>query len=287
MFDFFLNNAYIEKFKLGYFILISDITIGHYFPGESFIHKLDPRTKLISLFLLMSGLLFAYHYVSLVCYFVLTVVLLYVSKLPPRLVLGNLKPFIWLLVLTLLIHVFSTPGTPFYSLPFFHLTITGEGIRLGLVFSMRLALLVVFAALLTLTASPIEITDALEKLLSPLKRLGVPVHELVMMLTLSLRFIPTLLQEAIQLKNAQVSRGARFDGNLIQRARSAIPLVLPLFISAFRRADDLALAMDSRCYAGGSQRTSLKRLKYNQSDYAVLLGSLITVIGLFCLERSL
>lgn len=287
LFDFIFTINYIKMFKLGHFILFSDITIGQYFPGESFIHRLDPRTKLISLMLFMTGLLFAYHFLSLAIYFVLIIVMLFGSQLPPRLVLGNLKPFFWLFILTLLIHIWNTPGTVVFSCSALHLNASIEGIRLGLIFGIRLALLVLFAAFLTLTASPIEITDALEKMLSPLKRLGVPVHELVMMLTLSLRFIPTLLEEAEQLKNAQVSRGARFGGNLLQRLKSTIPLVLPLFISAFRRADDLALAMDSRCYGSGARRSSYKILRYAKTDYMVLSASLITVIFLFFLERSL
>jgi energy-coupling factor transport system permease protein len=135
---------------------------------------------------------------------------------------------------------------------------------------VRLVLLIILAALLTLTTSPIELTDALEKMFGPLKKLKVPTHEIVMMLTLSLRFIPTLLEEAQRLKNAQVSRGASFDGHLIQRIKSIVPLILPLFISAFRRADDLALAMDSRCYTGGEGRSSFRRLKFATADYAVL-----------------
>jgi energy-coupling factor transport system permease protein len=152
---------------------------------------------------------------------------------------------------------------------------------LGLIYSVRLVLLIILAALLTLTTSPIELTDALEKMLGPLKRFKVPTHEIVMMLTLSLRFIPTLLEEALRLKNAQMSRGATFDGNLVQRIKSVVPLILPLFISAFRRADDLALAMDSRCYTGGDGRSSFRKLKFKTADYFVLIFMSAVLVLLF------
>lgn len=258
---------------------LTDISLGQYFPGDSFIHRLDPRTKLIAIFCFMTALLVSFEPIVLGGFAVLLIVIIAGSRLPVALVLKNIRPFIWLFLLTVLVHLFWTQGRVLYTVPLLNLDITKEGLTLGLVYSVRLVLLIILAALLTLTTSPIELTDALEKMLGPLKRFKVPTHEIVMMLTLSLRFIPTLLEEALRLKNAQMSRGATFDGNLVQRIKSVVPLILPLFISAFRRADDLALAMDSRCYTGGEGRSSFKKLKFKMADYGVLVF-LFTVLTL-------
>lgn len=250
--------------------MLNDITLGQYFPCDSFIHRLDPRTKIIALFFLMSGLLITFEPYVLLGFVVVILLALAVSHLPLTVVLRNIRPFIWLFLLTILVHLFWTRGSVFARLPVFGLSLTWEGLELGLVYSLRLALLIVLAAMLTLSTSPIELTDALEKMLAPLKRLKAPTHEIVMMLTLALRFIPTLLEEAQRLKNAQSSRGASFEGNIVKRIKSIVPLVVPLFIAAFRRADDLAAAMDSRCYTGGDGRTSFKRLQFRGADYVVL-----------------
>lgn len=249
---------------------LNDITLGQYFPGSSMVHRLDPRTKLIALMLLMTSLLASSLWSVMLIFMVVTAIAIVWSTIPMSLILKNLRPFIWLFGITIMVHLFWTPGRIAIILPVLGATITHEGLQNGLVYSVRLALLVLFAALLTLSTSPIELTDALEKLFSPLKRFKVPTHEIVMMLTLSLRFIPTLLEEAQRIKNAQISRGATFEGNLVKRMRSVVPLILPLFVSAFRRADELALAMDSRCYNGGNGRTSFKRLQFQRADYIVL-----------------
>ncbi len=255
--------------------LFNDITLGHYYAGDSIVHRLDPRTKLIALLVMMTSLLVSFHAALLLVFAVLSLVLVFISRLPFLMVFRNLRPFFWLFLLTLVIHMFWTPGQRWFSVPWTGWTVTLEGVRMGLIYSLRLALLIVYAAMLTLTTSPIELTDALEKLLNPLKKFKVPAHEIVMMLTLSLRFIPTLMEEAERIKKAQLSRGATFEGNLIQRLRNVIPLVLPLFVSAFRRADELALAMDSRCYAGGEGRTSYTRLSFTPTDYVVLMGAAV------------
>lgn len=249
---------------------LTDISLGQYYPGDSFVHRLDPRTKLIAIFCFMTALLVSFKPIVLIGFAVLLIIIIAGSRLPIALVLKNIRPFIWLFLLTVLVHLFLTQGHVIYTVPIFKFEITREGLSLGLIYSVRLILLIIVAALLTLTTSPIELTDALEKMFGPLKRFRVPTHEIVMMLTLSLRFIPTLLEEALRLKNAQMSRGATFDGSLIQRLKSIIPLILPLFISAFRRADDLALAMDSRCYTGGEGRTSFRKLEFKTADYIVL-----------------
>ncbi len=256
--------------------MLNDITLGQYYPSDSFIHRLDPRTTIISLFFLMSGLLVSFEPIVLLGFVLVILLALVFSRLPLALVFKNIRPFIWLFLLTVLVHLFWTRGHVIARTPILGLAVTREGLHLGLVYSLRLALLIILAAMLTLSTSPIELTDALEKLLAPLKRLKAPTHEIVMMLTLSLRFIPTLLEEAQRLKNAQASRGASFDGNIVKRIKSIVPLVIPLFIAAFRRADDLAAAMDSRCYTGGDGRTSFKLLKFGIADYFVLtLSALI------------
>ncbi len=260
---------------------LTDISLGQYFPGDSIIHRLDPRTKLIAISCLMTALLVSFKPIVLAGFAVLLVLIITGSRLPVALVLRNIRPFIWLFFLTIFVHLFWTEGNVLYTIPVLNLDITANGLELGLVYSNRLVLLIILPALLTLTTSPIELTDALEKMLGPLKRLKIPTHEIVMMLTLSLRFIPTLLEEAQRLKNAQMSRGAIFDGNLVQRIKSVVPLILPLFISAFRRADDLALAMDSRCYAGGEGRTSFRRLEFKTADYLVLIFMLIVLFFVF------
>lgn len=256
----------------------NDITLGHYYPTGSCIHRLDPRTKILAIMAVMVILL-VIKSASLFGFFgILCLLVIWQSRLPAALVLKNLKPFLWLFILTVCVHVFFTDGRTIAELPVLGLRITEEGLTLGSLYSARLALLIVFAAMLTLSTSPIEMTDALERLSAPLKRLRIPTHEIVMMMTLSLRFIPTLMEEAERLKKAQISRGATFEGNLIRRVKSVIPLILPLFVSAFHRADELALAMDSRCYAGGEGRTSYKKLQFRLPDYVVLSSSVLFIL---------
>jgi energy-coupling factor transport system permease protein len=263
---------YIKEIAMAFY---KDITLGQYYPCDSAVHRLDPRTKLIALIALMTSLLMSFSLVILGVYALGIILIVYISKIPYRYVFRNLIPFFWLFLITMLVHLFWTPGKVLLDIPFIGVQITKDGISLGIVYSTRLALLIMYAALLSLTTLPIELTDALENLMAPLKKVKVPAHEMALMLSLSLRFIPTLMEEAERLKNAQLSRGARFDGNIIERIRNIIPLILPLFVSAFRRADELALAMDARCYAGGEGRTSFKRLKYEKLDYGFLMFSVL------------
>jgi energy-coupling factor transport system permease protein len=257
---------------------LNDISLGQYYPQDSFFHRLDPRTKLITVLCLMTGLLISFKPTVLLLFVLVTMLMVWSSRLPVLLVLKNLRPFIWLFLFTMLVHLFWTDGKVIGRVPLLNLAVTAEGVALGLIYSVRLALLIVIAALLTLSTSPVELTDALERLLKPLRRFRAPVHEIVMMLTLSLRFIPTLLEEAQRIKNAQLSRGVSFDGSLLQRAKNVVPLILPLFFSAFRRADELAMAMDSRCYTGGEGRTSFRRLSFKAADYVVLFLSLFLIL---------
>ena len=257
---------------------LSDITLGQYYPADSFLHRLDPRSKLIAAISIMSGLLLSKNTLLLSGAALLCLLAVKSAKIPCSLLMKNLRPFLWLFTLTWLIHLFGSSGRVLWMVPGTSLAITREGLFLGIIYVARLALLILYAALLTLSTSPIELTDALEKISRPLKRWGVPTHELSLMLTLSLRYIPTLLEEAQRIRNAQLSRGARFDGSLMRRIRSLLPLMVPLFVSAFRRADELALAMDARCYSGGEGRSVYTRLQFLAADYLVMAGSLLALL---------
>lgn len=244
----------------------TDITLGQYYPAESIIHRLDPRTKLLGCSLLMSGLFISLHGVVLIAFAGLLAVIVALSRLPVNLVMRNIRPFIWLFAITIFIHMLWTSGRILYHIPILNLDITYEGLTLGLRYTARLVLFILLATILTLTTSPIEMMDALERLGRPLQRWRVPVHELTLMLALSLRFVPTLMEEALRIRNAQLSRGAHFEGPLLKRIRNLVPMLLPLFISAFRRADELAFAMDARGYTGGDGRSCYTILRFRVAD---------------------
>ena len=246
--------------------MIKDITIGQYVPGDSFIHKLDPRTKIlisilfiVDIFLIKSfwGYLFVVLFIGAI---------LYVSKLSPNYLFKGLKAIFVLVLITAILNVFMIKGeTLIYKWGF--LEVYREGLRTGGFMILRLIFLISGTSLLTLTTSPIELTDGIEKLLNPFKKIGLPAHELAMMMTIALRFIPTLMDETDKIMKAQMARGADFEsGGIIQKAKSLIPLLVPLFISSFRRADELANAMEARCYRGGEGRTRMKILKMETRD---------------------
>ncbi|MDW7679048.1 MAG: energy-coupling factor transporter transmembrane component T [bacterium] len=261
---------------------LQDITLGQYYPADSFVHRLDPRTKIMGILASMIALIAAHTFWELLISFALLLAVIIISKLPPLLVLRNLKPFIWLFLITLIFHILLfSGGTILATVPLLKIHIYREGLLNGLLYSVRLAEFVLLAAVLTLTTSPMEITDALDRFLSPFKKIGLPTHEFVLMITLALRFIPTLISEADRLRKAQLSRGAVFEGNLLQRLKSVIPLIVPLFISVFKRADELAIAMDSRCYVGGKNRTSFKMLTFGYADYVVFIGLALYVLIFF------
>ncbi len=244
---------------------LRDITLGQYVATDSPVHRLDPRTKFLLVFLLMLAVLVSHEFLfyALVTGFLVAVTLL--AKLPGRLVLRNFRPFFWLVLLTVCLHIFFTrTGTVLFCLG--AVQVTSEGVAKGVFFSYRLLILIVTAALLTLTTSPMELVDGIEKLLKPFQRIRVPSHELAMMTSIALRFIPTLVDEAERLRKAQLARGASFSGGPLRRIKSLLPLVVPLFVSAFHRADQLAVAMESRCYQGGEGRTSFKELKLHRPD---------------------
>jgi len=257
--------------------VFNQVTIGQYLPGNSFFHRLEPRIKigLISLYVVALFLLRGYWGYSFMTLF--TVLVILSSQLPLKIILRGLKPLYFILAFTLLLHIFFTKGgTVLFR--WGRISLESVGLVTGLMMTWRLVLLVMTSSLLTLTTSPIALTDALESLLSPFKPLGVPAHELAMMMTIALRFIPTLLEEAEKIMKAQMARGADFEsGNLLQRAKSLIPLLVPLFISSFRRADDLALAMESRCYRGGKGRTRMKESRIAAKDWLSLSAFTLSV----------
>ena len=246
--------------------MLQDITLGQFFPGNSILHRLDPRTKIISLFALMILIFAAEGWAAYSALTALTGALIFLSKVPPLTVLKSVKPLAWIILFTLLIHFVSHDGEVLVKVYVFK--VTTEGIIYGVQISLRLVLLIMLASLLTFTTSPLKLTDATEKLLSPLKKIGVPSHELAMMMTIAIRFVPTLLEETDKIIKAQKSRGLDFEsGGLIKKLRALVPILVPLFLSSFRRADDLAMAMEARCYRGGEGRTHMKQLRLTNLDF--------------------
>lgn len=266
--------------------MLTDITLGQYFPGTSFLHHLDPRAKIIGTMIFIVAIFFAD---SLASYGVVTafVVLNYIiSQLPLKLILRSLKPLWIIIIFTMAIHVFSTPGEVLWQYGFIH--ITKEGIYQGSLMTARLVYLIVFSSLLTYTTSPIVLTDGIEHLLMPFKRVGVPAHELAMMMTIALRFIPTLLEETDRIMKAQTARGANFtSGSLWKRGKNMIPLLVPLFVSAFRRADELATAMEARCYRGGEGRTRMNELAYTYRDGIAMTAVIVVTVILAVMRWGL
>ena len=258
--------------------MAKDLTLGQYFPGNSFIHNLDPRTKIMCVLGFVVVIFLATNHWG---FFILTLfvgLLILLARIPLLVVLKSVKPLWLILFFTFIIHMFATPGTVMFELG--PLIATVEGLIRGFFVALRLSLLIIVASLLIFTTSPIALTDGMERLLSPLRKIGVPAHELAMMMTIALRFIPTILEETDRIVKAQIVRGADFStGNYFKRAKNMIPLLIPLFISAFRRADDLALAMDARCYRGGENRTRMRELSIGQNDItAVSIFALLIII---------
>ena len=263
--------------------MLKDITLGQYFPGTTLAHRLDPRTKLIAVVCYIVGI-FNCHSAWAYGLMVLTLIVsARIAKVGAKALLRGLKPVLFIIAFTAVLNLFYTPGEVIWS--WWVLKITREGIRTAIAMMARITLLITGTFLLTYTTSPIQLTDGLESLLNPLKKLRVPVHELAMKMSIALRFIPTLIEETDKIMSAQKARGADFEsGGLIQRAKALIPLLVPLFVSAFRRADELATAMECRCYHGGEGRTKLHVLHYAARDYAVLALYLALAIGIIVLD---
>ncbi len=265
--------------------MLKDITLGQYFPGNSFIHRLDPRTKILCIIAYIVIVFCINSFAGYGAMLVFTLVCIFSSKIPFKYVIKGVKPILIFAVITALFNLFLTNGEILWKWNF--LKITREGVNMAVFMILRLLFLVLGTSLLTLTTSPIALTDGIEHLLSPFKKIGVPAHELAMMMTIALRFVPTLLEETEKIIKAQTARGADFEsGNIIRRAKAMIPILIPLFVSAFRRADELAVAMECRCYHGGENRTRLRALKMGLTDLfgwlaIALLTALVVVTNIF------
>lgn len=265
--------------------MTANISLGQYLPGNSVVHRLDPRTKilLMILYIVIVFVVKTLWVFSLPC--LLLIAMFALAQVPASYFFSSLKPMRWLLVFMFVINLFATPGTQ-YLFQWKFIKLTQEALLQAVFITLRLVLLVAGTSVLTLTTSPIALTDGLEKLMAPLRKLHFPAHELAMMMTIALRFIPTLLEETDRIQKAQMARGADFEsGNIFQRAKSMIPILVPLFVSAFRRADELAMAMESRCYHGGEGRTRMRELHFAWRDLNAALMLSVVLAGIFLLEK--
>ena len=266
--------------------MLKDITLGQYFPGNSFVHRLDPRTKLILLVAYIVALFTAVSWISYGLCFAFLALTIAISTIPLKSIVRGMKPLVFVLIFTGLLNLFFTAGET-VLVKFWVITITLEGAVRAVFMVVRILMLITATFLLTYTTSPIALTDGLEALLSPLKVFRVPVHELSMMMCIALRFIPTLIEETDKIMSAQKARGADFEsGSLLDRVKALVPILVPLFISAFRRADELATAMECRCYQGGDGRTKMKILRFHLGDIqafgaAAALIAAVVVLGIF------
>ena len=265
--------------------MLRDITLGQYYQTDSVIHKLDPRVKLIATICFIISLFVVKSWVGYAAAAIFLAVMIKLSKVPFKYMVKGMKAIVFILLITVVFNLFLTPGEVLVSV--WKLKITKEGLRIAVMMAVRLSFLIVGSSVMTLTTTPNSLTDGMEKLMKPLKIFKVPVHEVAMMMSIALRFIPILLEETDKIMKAQIARGADFEsGNLIKKAKARVPLLVPLFISAFRRANDLAMAMEARCYRGGEHRTKMKPLKYAGRDriaYGVLAAyfAICIVIGIY------
>ena len=264
--------------------MLKDITLGQYFPGNSIIHRLDPRTKLIMLVVYIVALFMATGWVSYLLMFAFLAAVIKISTIPLKSILKGMKPLVMILIFTGILNLFFTQEGQ-VLVDVWIITIYSGGLSRALMMMARILMLITCTFLLTYTTSPIALTDGLEALLNPLKKIGVPVHELSMMMCIALRFIPTLIEETDKIMCAQKARGADFEnGSLMERAKALVPILVPLFISAFRRADELATAMECRCYQGGEGRTKMKLLRYHREDFISfgLGAAMVALVVLLC-----
>jgi energy-coupling factor transport system permease protein len=260
--------------------MLTDLTLGQYYPGNSFLHQMDPRAKILCTMIFIVAIFLAQSFWSYVLVTAFILLTISVSGVPFKMIVRAIKPLWFILLFTFAIHLLTTPGDMLFSWGWLH--VSRQGLINGTYMTLRLVYLIAYSSLLTYTTSPIVLTDGIEALLTPFRRFGVPAHELAMMMTIALRFIPTLLEETDRIMKAQASRGADFtSGNLMKRAKSMVPVLVPLFISSFRRADDLATAMEARCYHGGEGRTKMHLLNYGRRDHigfaAVILVTAVLI----------
>lgn len=265
--------------------MLKDVTLGQYFPGTTPVHRMDPRMKLLMTILYIVVLFVADGLLSYIAIAAFLVTVIAISRISPKVVLSGMKPLIIIIAITGILNMFYTPGEGEPLLRVWKLTIYKEGIVTAAFMIVRIMLLVCGTFMLTYTTSPLELTDGIESLLKPLEKIRVPAHELAMMMSIALRFIPTLIEEADKIMSAQKARGADFDsGNILKRAKALIPLLVPLFISAFRRADELAVAMECRCYHGGKGRTRMRVLKFHSVDWIALLVMALLTAAIILLK---
>lgn len=265
--------------------MISDITIGQYYKGDSFVHKLDPRAKIILTVLFVAMIFLCKNFFSLALVLGFILISVAVSKVPCKMFLKSLKPIVPIVLFTAIINIFYiTGGKELISLGF--ITVTEKGVFTAVFMAIRIIFLIISSSLLTYTTVPTQLTDAIERLLSPLKIFHIPVHTLAMMMTLALRFIPTLIEEVERITNAQKARGADFEsGSFMDKIKALIPILIPLFISAFRRAYELSYAMTCRCYTGGEGRTRMKQMKLKVGDFASFIVFIIGVVGVVLINK--
>ncbi|MBQ9857363.1 MAG: energy-coupling factor transporter transmembrane protein EcfT [Oscillospiraceae bacterium] len=257
--------------------MLKDITMGQFFPGDSLVHRLDPRTKLIMVILYIAALFTAKSYVSYIVMAAFLIISVRISTIKFKMLFKGLKPLIIVIVFTAILNLFFTTGDH-VIFEIWRIRLTWEGVRTAAFMLVRLVMLIMGTFLLTYTTSPISLTDGLERLLNPLKKIKVPVHELAMMMSIAMRFIPTLVEETDKIMSAQKARGADFEtGSIFERAKALLPVMIPLFISAFRRADELAVAMESRCYHGGEGRTRMNVLHMEKRDWITLLVGVLVL----------
>ena len=264
--------------------MLKDVTLGQFFPGNRIVHRLDPSCKLLLTIVYIAALFTAESYVSYAVMLVITGVCIALSRIQLKVILRGLKPLWVIIALTAVLNMFFTPGRELVS--FWKITVTYEGLIRAVFMVLRITMLIAGTFLLTYTTSPIALTDAMEILFGPLKKLKVPVHEMSMMMSMALRFIPTRIEETDKIMSAQKARGADFEtGNLFQRAKALLPLLVPLFVSAFRRADELAVAMECRCYHGDEGRTRMKQLTWCTRDTLAMIWSALVLAGVIVLAR--
>ena len=265
--------------------MLRDITLGQYFPGKSWIHKLDPRIKIIATLLFIIELFIVDNFIGFLIAGIVLGILIAVSKVPVSYIMRGLKPILLILIFTFALNMFMVDGRILWQWKF--LKITAEGLEVAVFMAIRLVLLLMGSSMLTLCTRPLALTDGIERLLAPFKKIGLPAHDIAMMMTIALRFIPTLLEEADKIMKAQQARGADFEsGGLMKRAKSLIPILVPLFVGAFRIAQDLAMAMEARCYRGGENRTRMNEMKFRKRDYAAIV-MMVLFLAVIIIESRL
>lgn len=264
--------------------MLREITIGQYYATDSLLHRLDPRVKIVGTLLYIISLFLVHHYIGLVVAALIFGVMVRMSNVPFRFIVKGLKPIMMMLVFTALLHLFCTPGKAIFSLGVLHITI--EGVQKCIFLTVRLTLMMIGSSLMTLTTTPNQLTDGIEQMLRPLRKLHIPVHEFALMMSIALRFIPILMEELDKIMKAQLARGADFEsGNFLHRLKNMLPILLPLFASAMRRANELAYAMDARCYHGGEGRTKMKPLRYGYRDMIGYISIVCYLIVLIAVDR--